>query len=100
MVEALEATRARLTDAGLLLSTDQRRRIRQVGLAVLAVAGLGLVRLLAGLSEAKPVGFLVVALIAVTFLAVRLLFRAPVRSGAGNGCCASCAPNTRASPPG
>ena len=37
-------------------------RIRRVGLWMLAVAVLGLVRLLAGVAEAKPVGFLVAAL--------------------------------------
>src|SRR5204862_3602969 len=51
---------------------------------MLAVAGLGLVRLLAGIANARPVGWLVVALIAVTVVAVILLASAPRRTQRGD----------------
>lgn len=81
---ALADTERRLVDAGLLLSPEQRTRIRQIGYWMLAVAGLGLVRLLAGIAEVKAVGFLVVALTAVTVVAVVQLATAPRRTLLGN----------------
>ena len=71
-------------DAGLLLSDAQRRRIRGTGWWMVAVAGLGLVRLLAGIANAKPVGLLVVALLVVTIVAVVLLSSAPRRTRRGD----------------
>lgn len=81
---ALGATEKRLVDAGLLLSDAQRRRIRGVGWWMVAVAGLGLVRLLAGIANAKPVGLLVVALLVVAVVAVVLLATAPRRTRRGD----------------
>jgi len=81
---ALGAIEARLVTAGLLLSDGQRRRIRRVGFRMLAVAGLGLVRLLAGIAAAQPVGLLVVALLGVTVVAAVQLARAPRRSRTGD----------------
>ncbi|OLT12188.1 hypothetical protein BJF78_25030 [Pseudonocardia sp. CNS-139] len=51
---------------------------------MLAVAGLGLVRLLAGIADARPVGYLVAALAAVTLVAAFQLARAPRRSRLGD----------------
>lgn len=81
---ALTAAQQRLVAAGLLLSEEERRRIKQVGVWMLAVAGLGLVRLLAGIAEAKSVGFLVIAMLGVTVVAVVQLVRAPRRTTLGN----------------
>ncbi|NMH99840.1 TIGR04222 domain-containing membrane protein [Pseudonocardia acidicola] len=81
---ALAAVERRLTDAGLLLNDGERRSIQRVGLWMLAVAGLGLVRLLAGVAAARPVGFLVVALFAVTAVAAVQLIHAPRRSRFGD----------------
>jgi uncharacterized protein (TIGR04222 family) len=81
---ALAVIERRLIDAGLLLSDAQRRRIRSVGWWMAAVAGLGLVRLLAGIANAKSVGLLVVALIVVTIIAVVLLSTAPRRTRLGD----------------
>lgn len=81
---ALAVIEKRLSDAGLLLSAAQRRRIRGVGWWMLAVAGLGLVRLLAGIANAKPVGLLVVALLIVTVIAVVLMSTAPRRTRLGD----------------
>ena len=84
VADALAATERRLVDAGLLLSEAQRRRIRGTGWWMLAVAGLGLLRLLAGIANARPVGWLVVAFIAVTIVAVILLASAPRRTQRGD----------------
>lgn len=81
---ALDATHARLVTAGALLSDAQRRRIRAVGWWLGAVAVLGLLRLLAGVAEGRPVAFLIVALMAVTAVAAVQLVHAPRRSRAGD----------------
>lgn len=81
---ALDAIGKRLVAHGLLLSDTQRARIRAVGWWMVAVAGLGLVRLLAGIADGRPVGFLVVALLAVAVVALVQLLRAPRRTRAGD----------------
>jgi uncharacterized protein (TIGR04222 family) len=81
---ALLVIEERLVAAGLLLSEEQRRRIRSVGFWMLGVAGLGLVRLLAGIAEAKPVGYLLAALIVVAVIAVVQLTVAPRRTRLGD----------------
>ena len=57
---------------------------RSVGWWMIAVAGFGLVRLLAGIAGAKPVGFLLVALVAVSAVGLVQLARAPRRTRAGD----------------
>ncbi len=84
VVDALAEIDARLVESGLLLSADQRRRVRGVGWWMVGVAGLGLLRLLAGVAEAKPVGFLAVALFAVAVVAVVQLSRTPRRTRLGD----------------
>ena len=84
VADALARTERRLIDAGLLLSDAQRRRIRGTGWWMGAVAGLGLVRLLAGIANAKPVGLLVVAFLVVTIVAIVLLVSAPRRTRRGD----------------
>jgi uncharacterized protein (TIGR04222 family) len=84
VMTALSEIEKRLVGAGLLLSEEQRLRIRRVGVWMLAVAVLGLVRVLAGVAEAKPVGFLVAALIAVALVAVVQFARAPRRTRRGD----------------
>ena len=81
---ALSTIDGRLVATGLLLSEDQRLQIRRIGFWMLAVAGLGLVRLLAGIAEAQPVGYLLMALLAVTVIAAVQLSRAPRRTRLGD----------------
>lgn len=81
---ALTATEGRLVDAGLLISPEQRSRILRQGFWMLGVAGLGLVRLLAGVADGRPTGFLVVALIGVVVVALVQLGRAPRRTRLGD----------------
>lgn len=81
---ALDTVEKRLVTDGLLLGEPQRRAVRAAGWWTAAVAGLGLLRLLAGVAEGRPVGFLVVALAGVTALAIVQLVHAPRRSRAGD----------------
>ena len=80
----LAAIRKRLVAAGLLLSDEQRSRIRRVGLWMVTVAVLGLLRVLAGVAEVRPVGFLTAMLLVVTAIAVVLLVAAPRRTKQGD----------------
>lgn len=81
---ALDAIEKRLVADGLLLPEARRRAIRAVGWWMAGVAGLGLLRLLAGVADGRAVGFLVVLLLAVTALALVQLLHAPRRSRAGD----------------
>ncbi len=81
---ALAEIEHRLVDAGLLLGLDERRAIRHIGFWMLAVVALGLVRLLAGIANVRPVGYLAAALLVVTVVAVGQLSRAPRRSRFGD----------------
>ena len=81
---ALDGIERRLVAEGLLLSDEQRHRIRRVGLWMGALAAFGLLRLLAGIAGAKPVGFLVGALAVVGVVAVVQLVRAPRRTREGD----------------
>ncbi|WP_214368563.1 TIGR04222 domain-containing membrane protein [Pseudonocardia sp. H11422] len=83
VVTALEGIEQHLVGGGLL-SADRRRAVRKVGFWMLVVAGLGLVRLLAGVADARPVGWLVVTLLAVTVVALVHLSRAPRRTPLGD----------------
>jgi uncharacterized protein (TIGR04222 family) len=80
---ALGQIEDRLIREGLLLSEEQSAAIRKTGLWMLAVAVFGLFRLLAGLANARPVGFLVIVLLVVGVVTVVELVRAPRRSRAG-----------------
>jgi uncharacterized protein (TIGR04222 family) len=80
---ALRTIEDRLVTSGFLLSEDRRRQIRRVGFWMLGVAGLGLVRVLAVVAEARPVGFLVIAMLVVTVVAAVQLSLAPRRSRQG-----------------
>jgi uncharacterized protein (TIGR04222 family) len=81
---ALATIEERLVAAGFLLSDERRRRIRRVGYWMLGVAALGLLRVLADIAEARPVGLLVTALLLVTATAVLQIALTPRRSRRGN----------------
>lgn len=80
---ALDTIQARLIASGLLLGEPGRRRYRAVGWWMAAVVAVGLVRLLAGIAAAKPVGVLLVALLVAAAIALVHLTQAPRRSRAG-----------------
>ena len=81
---ALAGIEGRLVSAGLLLSEKERTRIRYVGFWMLGVALFGLVRVLADIPEAQPVGSLVAVMAAVAVVAAVQLTRAPRRSRQGD----------------
>jgi uncharacterized protein (TIGR04222 family) len=81
---ALTAIEERLVAAGFLLSDERRRRIRRIGFWMLAVAVLGLLRVLADIAEARSVALLVTALLLVTATAVVQIAMTPRRTRRGN----------------
>jgi uncharacterized protein (TIGR04222 family) len=70
--DALRRLTDRLTTDGLLLSPAQRRAARAAALPVFALAGLGVVRLFAGVANHKPVGLLVLAVLVTLAVAAGL----------------------------
>jgi uncharacterized protein (TIGR04222 family) len=81
---ALDASAERLVRAGLLLSEDARRRLRQGAWAMVAVAVLGLLRLVAGIGGGRPVGLLLVELVAVVVAAGLMRGTVPRRTRLGD----------------
>lgn len=79
---ALAAIRERLVTDGLLLTRERREAVRQVGFWMLAVALLGLVRIIAGVANARSVGFLVVLVLVAGVITVLWFARAPERTSA------------------
>lgn len=84
VASALHRVEQRLIAAGLLLATERRRRIRLAGGWVLAVTVFGLVRVMAGHANNRPVGFLTILVVLVTCLGVLLAGTAPRRTRAGD----------------
>lgn len=81
---ALAEIRDRLERAGLILTADQRRSYRRPAFLMLAVLAFGVVRMVAGVSDGRPIGFLLFVLFLVAVTSVVLLVRAPVRTAAGD----------------
>jgi uncharacterized protein (TIGR04222 family) len=84
VARSLSPVRARLESAGLLLTGDQRRQVKAQAWWLAAAAGLGLVRLLAGLAGGRPVGLLVIAVLMVGALALIMASSVPTRTRAGD----------------
>jgi uncharacterized protein (TIGR04222 family) len=80
---ALERLRSGLEDAGWAVPDARRTSVRMWGLAALFLVGLGVVRVLGGLANDRPVGHLLLALLAMAGVAVYLLLRVPVPTRAG-----------------
>ncbi len=80
---ALERLRSGLEEAGWAVPDARRTGVRMWGLAALFLVGVGLVRFFDGLGNGRPVGYLVVALLAMAGVAVYLLVRVPVPTRAG-----------------
>jgi uncharacterized protein (TIGR04222 family) len=75
VVAAVSRLREELETAGLATTAAQRRTVRLWGVAGLSLLAVGVLRLIAGLANDRPVGFLVPALIAVGVLSSFLLIR-------------------------
>jgi len=70
---ALERIRAALVGEGWLLDEATRERVRRASLPVFGLAVVGWARLATGVGTGRPVGFLVVELLAVVFAQTLLL---------------------------
>jgi uncharacterized protein (TIGR04222 family) len=79
---ALTALREDLEQRGLAPSQGARAAARAVPLLMLALLGLGLVRVVAGATGGKPVIFLVVLLIVWLFVSLAFLIGVPTRTKA------------------
>ena len=84
VASALHRVEQRLIAAGLLLSAERRRRIRLAGAWVLVVAALGVVRVMAGLANGRPVLFLILLVLVTLAVGVLLVLRVPRRTRAGD----------------
>lgn len=84
VASALHRVEQRLISAGLLLTAERRRRIRLSGGWVLAVGAFGVVRVMAGYANNRPVGFLIILVFLVTVFGVLLAGNAPRRTRAGD----------------
>jgi uncharacterized protein (TIGR04222 family) len=83
---AAATLRARLQEAGLVVSDEAARTCRLLSaLPLVAVALLGLMKIGVGTSRGKPVGYLLVLVILTVVGAAYLLFHRPLRSRRGDG---------------
>lgn len=73
----LDAIRDQLREAGLLPGPAWLRRYRSTALCTAAVVVLGLVRLVAGIINGKPVGWLIFLIVVAGFVTVALLDSVP-----------------------
>ncbi|MBW0103745.1 TIGR04222 domain-containing membrane protein [Pseudonocardia sp. KRD291] len=85
VVRELEEIGDRLVRSGLLLSDPARRRYRGTAFWLLWVLALGFVRMLAGISNGRPVGYLVAAMLLVLGAFLVLVRQVPRRTVAGDG---------------
>jgi uncharacterized protein (TIGR04222 family) len=74
VVRALDEVRDGLIRAGWLLDDDQRTRARLGGWLMVGLAGLGVVRIVAGMSNDRPVGYLIALVVVSVAAAVGLLW--------------------------
>jgi uncharacterized protein (TIGR04222 family) len=81
---ALRALDDELLAAGLLLPAPQRRHLDRLPLATTAaLALLGAIKLVVGLSRDRPVGFLAISLVALGFVAVAIWYYRAWATGRG-----------------
>lgn len=80
---ALATLQTDLERSGLLVSAEARRASRTGALVLLGLLAIGLLRLIAGLGGGKPVGWLIVTLLALAAVTSILLLRVPRLTSAG-----------------
>jgi uncharacterized protein (TIGR04222 family) len=81
---ALRAVVERLTRAGLLVPDAARTRLRWIAGWMAAVAALGLYRMLAGLGNQRPIGYLVLLFLLVLVAATVMFLALPRRTRLGD----------------
>ncbi|HWH02038.1 MAG TPA: TIGR04222 domain-containing membrane protein [Pilimelia sp.] len=82
--QALDQHRDHLERAGLLPTGAQRVPARLWPLLMLALLAIGLARVLSGLANDRPVGYLVLAMLVLAVVTVVMLVRAPRRTAASD----------------
>lgn len=80
---ALGEIRQDLERRGLLISDEQRRAARNGGRVLLLLLGVGIARLVSGLVNDKPVGYLSLTLLALAALTIPALIPPSPRTSAG-----------------
>jgi uncharacterized protein (TIGR04222 family) len=81
---ALKAMVQRLTRAGLLVPDAARTRLRWIAGWMVALAALGLFRMLAGLGNQRPIGYLVLLFLLVLVAATVMFLALPRRTRLGD----------------
>lgn len=84
VLDALGRIEKRLVADGLLLDAEEQRAARAAGAWMLAVAALGLVRIIAGIANGKSVGFMIAAFLVVSVIGIVLTARVPRRTPLGD----------------
>jgi uncharacterized protein (TIGR04222 family) len=84
VAETLGRIERRLVDAGLLLTAEQRRRIRRTGWLLWTVAAVGAIHAIAGYRAGHPIGFLLAMLAVVAVGAAIFSLAATRRTDRGN----------------
>lgn len=82
--EALTRIERRLADTGLLLTAEQRRRIRWTGWMLGAVVVVGAIRAVVGGTAGRPIGFLLAMMLAVAVGTLVVICTAPRRTNRGD----------------
>lgn len=80
---ALDGLRASLESAGFALSNAQRGSVRLWGFAALLLVGVGFLRVVDGMRNDKPFGYLILATFAMFAVAILLIARIPMMTRAG-----------------
>ena len=70
---AVDQLRERLENAGLARTAAQRRTARLWAIAGTTLVGIGIARLVAGIGNGKPVGFLVPSVVLAVFVTIAML---------------------------
>lgn len=83
VMQSLDRLRDQLTEDGLLVSQRHRAAARWLGATLLALAGLGLLRMIAGVANDRPVGYLLLSLALAVPIGLLLTVRVPRLTGAG-----------------
>jgi uncharacterized protein (TIGR04222 family) len=83
ITQSLERLRSRLTEDDLLVSQHRRATARWLGATLLALAGIGVLRMIAGMTNGRPVGYLMLSLALAVPIGLFLTVQVPWLTGAG-----------------
>ncbi|MFY1699507.1 MULTISPECIES: TIGR04222 domain-containing membrane protein [unclassified Solwaraspora] len=81
--QSLDRLHDRLTDRDLLVPPARRTTARWLGAAMLALTGVGVLRLIAGMSTGRPIGYLMLLLALTVPIGLFLTVKVPTVTAAG-----------------